>query len=86
MWLTEATLRKGHWYFTELLVPALAAGAETSPDGYSRVVTTSSSGSLLAPPIVWESFRGGHPSREKLGTKNLYYQSKLVRVPLDFRR
>ena len=46
------------------------------PDGFARVVTTSSSGAHLAGPIVWEAFRE-HPSRYKI---NLYYQSKLVSV------
>ncbi|GJE89083.1 NAD(P)-binding protein [Phanerochaete sordida] len=64
----------GHWYLTELLLPALRAGAASAPDGFARVVTTSSSGAHLAGPIVWEAFRE-HPSRRKI---NLYYQSKLL--------
>ena len=37
----------GHFYFTELLMPALTAGAQSSPDHHARVVTTSSSGAYL---------------------------------------
>ena len=43
----------GHFYFTELLIPVLVAGAKTSPDGHARVITTSSSGAYaetLPPP------------------------------------
>ncbi|GJE89086.1 NAD(P)-binding protein [Phanerochaete sordida] len=67
----------GHWYFTELLLPALREGAKSSPDGYARVVSTSSSAAHLAKPIVWDAFRD-HPARTKLGTINLYAQSKLL--------
>ncbi|GJE89085.1 NAD(P)-binding protein [Phanerochaete sordida] len=67
----------GHWYFTELLLPALREGAKSSPDGYARVVTTSSSASHLAKPIVWDGFRD-HPARTKFGSINLYMQSKLL--------
>lgn len=65
----------GHFLFTELLVPALAAGARTSPDNYSRVVTTSSCTSY-ARNIDYDTFRHS-PKRNKIGTYNLYYQSKL---------
>ena len=70
----------GHFYFTELLLPALAAGAKTSPDGYARVVTTSSSAAHLAGGIHWETFRDD-ASRRKIGINMLYAQSKLVRHP-----
>lgn len=66
----------GHWYFTELLLPALTAGAKTSPDGYARVVTTSSSGAHLG-TIDWDTFKDG-PARQKKGSNALYFQSKLV--------
>lgn len=61
---------------TELLVPALAAAAKSSPDGHSRVVTTSSSGAYFN-GLSYEAFRES-PLRKKLGTKSLYFQSKLV--------
>lgn len=67
----------GHWYFTELLLPALQAGAKSAPDGYARVVYTSSSGAHLAKPINFDSFRD-HPVRRKIGTFDLYFQSKLL--------
>ena len=66
----------GHWLLTELLVPALAAAARSSPDGYSRVVTTSSAGAYLN-GLYYEAFRES-PLRKKLGNKTLYQQSKLV--------
>ena len=72
-------LPSGHFFLTELLVPALAAGAKTSPDGHARVVTTSSSGAYFASGLQWETFKE-HPNRHKMGPKGLYFQSKLVRV------
>jgi len=82
-WLTEdgydmqfGTNVLGHWYFTKLLIPALLAGKETSPDGHARIVTTSSSGAYLF-TVNWESFRDG-PQRRKMGTRMLYAQSKFL--------
>ncbi|KIP08126.1 hypothetical protein PHLGIDRAFT_70021 [Phlebiopsis gigantea 11061_1 CR5-6] len=66
----------GHFFLTELLVLALAAGAKTSPDGHARVVTTSSSGAYFASGLQWETFKA-HPNRHKMGPKALYFQSKL---------
>ncbi|KAI0369416.1 NAD(P)-binding protein [Pilatotrama ljubarskyi] len=37
----------GHFYFTELVMPALLAGVESSPDHHARVITTSSAGAYL---------------------------------------
>ncbi|GJE98571.1 NAD(P)-binding protein [Phanerochaete sordida] len=65
----------GHWLFTELLVPALAAAAKGAPDGHSRVVTTSSSGAYLE-GLHYDTFRDS-PKRKKLGKQGLYFQSKL---------
>ena len=76
--LDQLVTFKGHWLFTELLLPALQAGAKSSADGYSRVVTTSSSGAHLAGAIKWDTFKDC-PARTKLGTQALYFQSKLVR-------
>ena len=67
----------GHFFFTELLVPALAAGAKSASDGHARVVNTSSSGAYLIDGIHFDTFRDG-PERVKLGPKKLYNQSKLV--------
>ena len=72
-------LPSGHFFLTELLVPALTAGARTSPDGHARVVTTSSSAAYFASGLQWETFKE-HPNRHKMGTQLLYCQSKLVRA------
>ncbi|OCH84298.1 NAD(P)-binding protein [Obba rivulosa] len=84
-WLTDdgydlqlGTNVLGHWYFTQLLIPALLAGKETSPDGHARIVTTSSSFAYLF-TVNWESFRDG-PVRRKVGTQMLYAQSKFLNV------
>ena len=69
----------GHFYFTKLLLPALEAGAKSSPDGHARVITTSSAGSYLG-TISPETFKDGPPRRKRF-TERLYFQSKLVRTP-----
>ena len=68
----------GHFFFTQLLLPALAEGAKSAPDGYARVVNTSSSGTYLSHGLNFATFVAS-PERVKLGTKQLYAQSKLVR-------
>ncbi|KAI0823262.1 NAD(P)-binding protein [Trametes gibbosa] len=65
----------GHFYFTELLVPALIAGAQTSPDHHARVVTTSSSSAYVG-KMRFDTFKDG-PARRKLARDELYGQSKL---------
>ena len=67
----------GPWYFTELLMPALLAGAQTSPDHHARVVATSSSVAYLD-TLHFETFKDG-PARRKMNLDSLYFQSKLVR-------
>ena len=67
----------GHWYLTELLMPALLEGVKTSPDHHARVVTTSSGGAYMS-PLYWDTFKDGTARRKKT-TEELYYQSKLVR-------
>ncbi|KAF6743904.1 hypothetical protein DFP72DRAFT_931068, partial [Ephemerocybe angulata] len=69
----------GHWYFTKLLVPALLAASKTINGKTGRVIHTSSSGSLLASTLKFETFKD-HPSRTKAGTEYLYTQSKLGNV------
>ncbi|TBU26107.1 NAD(P)-binding protein [Dichomitus squalens] len=64
----------GHFYFTELLMPALLVAVKTSPDGHARVVTTSSSGAYLD-TLHFETFKDG-PERRKMGSNGLYNQSK----------
>ena len=66
----------GHFYFTELLMPALLAGVKTSPDKHARVITTSSSGAYLD-IIHFDTFKDG-PERKKMSTEALYYQTKHV--------
>ncbi|KAI0772872.1 NAD(P)-binding protein [Trametes elegans] len=66
----------GHFYLTELLLSALVAGAQSSPDHHARVVTTSSSGAYALPPLPWDTFKDG-PARRKLSTESLYFHSKL---------
>ncbi|KAH9849461.1 clathrin adaptor complex small chain-domain-containing protein [Lenzites betulinus] len=65
----------GHFYFTQLLMPALIAGAQTSPDGHARVVTTSSSSAYVG-EMRFDTFKDG-PARRKLASDALYSQSKL---------
>ncbi|KAI0072976.1 NAD(P)-binding protein [Panus rudis PR-1116 ss-1] len=68
----------GHFLFAKLLIPALLAGKETSPDKHARIITTSSSGAYMY-TLNWDSFRD-HPVRKKMGTQNLYFQSKFGNV------
>ncbi|OBZ71127.1 hypothetical protein A0H81_08821 [Grifola frondosa] len=68
----------GHFFFTELLIPALIAGKETSPDHHTRVITTSSSAAYFS-TINWDTLRDG-PARRKLSSQQLYHQSKFANV------
>lgn len=71
----------GHWYFTELLMPALIAGVQSSPDHHARVVTTSSSGAYLA-TVDFDTLKDGPIRRAKMDPLALYVQSKFVRRSL----
>ncbi|TFK51790.1 NAD(P)-binding protein [Heliocybe sulcata] len=68
----------GHFYFTKLLLPTLIETAKTTPEGKTRVITTSSSGHLFH-GLDFATFKDG-PKRKKLGTQNLYAQSKFGNV------
>ncbi|ESK85731.1 NAD-P-bindingprotein [Moniliophthora roreri MCA 2997] len=68
----------GNHLWTKSLLPALEAGAKTSADGKSRVVSTSSSAAYLD-VIHWDTFVPG-PARTKFGTQGLYSQSKFGQV------
>jgi len=68
----------GTHLFTKLLMPAILAGAKSSADGKSRVVTTSSSAAYLD-NIHWDTFTPG-PARTKFGSNGLYCQSKFAQV------
>ncbi|TFK84293.1 NAD(P)-binding protein [Polyporus arcularius HHB13444] len=68
----------GHWYLTELLMPALLAGVETSPDHHARVITTSSGGAYFT-TLNFDTLTDT-PSRKKVTPEMLYYQSKFGNV------
>jgi retinol dehydrogenase-12 len=67
----------GHWLLTMELLPLLEAGAKSSPDGKSRVVTTASIAADLSGPIEWDTLEDG-PKRRKCSGQMLYMQTKLV--------
>ena len=68
----------GHFFFTKLLIPALIAGKETSPDHHSRIVTTSS-GAAYGYTLDFDTFKDS-PARRRMMTNTLYSQSKFVRI------
>lgn len=68
----------GHFYLTALLMPALLAGRDSSPDGYVRVITTSSSAAYRY-TLNWDSFKAG-AARRKMSPRTLYCQSKFADV------
>lgn len=67
----------GHFHFTKLLMPALLAGAKSSPDGKARVVNTSSFASLFTGTVDFDTLQDTEARIQK-GTMMLYCQSKLV--------
>jgi retinol dehydrogenase-12 len=67
----------GHYYFTKLLLPTMIATAKTTPDGKTRIVTTSSSGHHFG-RLDFDTFKDS-PERRKRGSNALYCQSKFVR-------
>ncbi|THH11753.1 hypothetical protein EW146_g7938 [Bondarzewia mesenterica] len=73
----------GHFFLTNLLLPALKRAATTSPSKSARVVSIASSlhGLYLVPnSIDWDSLKKGtsaFSARKKLGLDKLYGQSKL---------
>ncbi|PPQ73153.1 hypothetical protein CVT26_014819 [Gymnopilus dilepis] len=69
----------GHFYFTKLLLPALLAGAKSSPDGKARVVNTSSSAAYYTNTIDFNTLKDSPARRKKAGWM-LYSQSKLGNV------
>ncbi|KAJ6591511.1 hypothetical protein DFH09DRAFT_1137201 [Mycena vulgaris] len=64
----------GPFFFTKLLLPALLAGAKTSPDGKARVVNTSS-GMHLMNKLDFKAILDDK-KRKKAGTQALYALSK----------
>ena len=74
----------GHFYFAKLLLPALTETSKISPDGKTRLVITSSASSMLIDKIDFDTLHGkDNEKRIKLGTVNLYSQSKFVRPVVD---
>ncbi|KAF8500320.1 NAD-P-binding protein [Russula emetica] len=75
----------GHFYLMELLLPTLIATAEDSPPGVVRIVNVSSiAHNFGIPPegINWDTVgpNADMAKRKKVGTMNLYSQSKLGNV------
>ncbi|TFK32879.1 hypothetical protein BDQ12DRAFT_739138 [Crucibulum laeve] len=69
----------GHFYFTQLLLPALLSGAKTSSDGTARVVNTASAAQEFINHIDFNTLKDG-PARRKKLTHTLYAESKLATV------
>ncbi|KJA23089.1 hypothetical protein HYPSUDRAFT_40211 [Hypholoma sublateritium FD-334 SS-4] len=69
----------GHFYFTQLLLPVLLAGAQSSADKKARVVNTSSITSTTVHGIDFNTLKDS-PARQKLGLAALYSQSKLGNI------
>ena len=70
----------GHWYFTELLLPALLAVHQEEPGQKARVITTSSLASYID-TIHWDTIKDT-PQRRKVALDGLYNRSKHVHLTL----
>jgi len=79
----------GHFYLTQLLLPVLLATAKLNPDGKARVVNTSSIGHELFDGIHFDTLLYSaegqskeivEKARKRLGTSQLYNQSKVGNV------
>ncbi|TDL20586.1 NAD(P)-binding protein, partial [Rickenella mellea] len=68
----------GHFFFTQLLMPALINAAKSSPGTKARVVTTSSFANYIG-DLKWDTF-GDTPARKKTSSQDLYSQSKFGNV------
>lgn len=80
--LTSNWFAAGHWYFTELLLPALLAVAKEDPTQKARVITTSSYAAYME-TIHWDAIEDT-PQRRKLAPNVLYWISKTVGIILCF--
>ncbi|KAK0187801.1 hypothetical protein F5146DRAFT_1113027 [Armillaria mellea] len=69
----------GHFYFTKLLLPALLAVSQNTPGTAARIVNTASFASELANKLDYDTFKDG-PTRRKLGSVSMYYQSKFANL------
>ncbi len=81
-YLTHELSFVGHWYLTELLMPALLAVAQDEPGQKARVITTSSLASYID-TIHWDTLKNT-PQRRKVALDGLYNRSK--HVCCDYRR
>ncbi|EIN11082.1 NAD(P)-binding protein [Punctularia strigosozonata HHB-11173 SS5] len=68
----------GHFYLTELLLPALKAGAASSADHVSRVINTSSQMHLLA-KMDYDTLTDT-TQRKKISPSDLYAQSTFGKI------
>ena len=69
----------GHFYFTQLLLPALLSAARDSPDGKARVVHVASVGHEFVSGIDFDTLTDT-PKRRTLHPTTLYFQSKFGNV------
>lgn len=67
----------GPYVLTKRLLPLLIAGAKSADDKRARVVNTSSTAQLFTDTIHFEGL-GDVPLRKKLGSSQMYMESKLV--------
>ena len=72
----------GHFLLTQLLLPALLKGKESSGDGHARVITISSGYAYIG-HIDFDTLKDG-PARQKQSTEVLYQQSKLGDILIAF--
>ena len=66
----------GHFYFTQLLLPSLRAGAMQSDDRVARIINTSSQTHVTG-SLNFDSLKDGK-DRRKLSRSQLYSQSAFV--------
>ncbi|KAJ3510901.1 hypothetical protein NLJ89_g4415 [Agrocybe chaxingu] len=69
----------GHFYLTQLLLPARPRSAKTSPDGTARVVNTSAAAVYFTSKVDFNTLKDTRVRRKK-GVSNLYAQSKLGNI------
>ncbi|KAH9932909.1 uncharacterized protein B0H18DRAFT_671326 [Fomitopsis serialis] len=78
--MTFGTNVVGHFLLTQLLMPALQAVKDTSPDHHARIIWLSSFAQYLS-PLSFDVFKDT-PQRRKAGSDVMYFQSKLACVML----
>nr|VWO94199.1 Naphthalene dioxygenase [Ganoderma boninense] len=71
-----------HFLLTQLLLPALLKGKESSGDGHARVITTSSPYAYVG-HLDFDTFKDG-AARRRVSTEALYQQSKLADIVVAF--